>query len=370
MREQHSGFAVFVGVLIIAEGVRSVVLLIRHRSAAGRGYLGVLLVLAGASVLLRIPQADATVTRLTGIPDLGLVLRGWCTVGTAVGSAGILKVTGYTWLRTRYVLLPVVAAAAFVVVAARLAPNGPEGFVAGNCAVWFCAVIPMSAYLLAAPRMVLIGRDAGAQAQVGSYFTVAGCAATGGGLAVAVVALDLPSGGHDLGGVQLMAHSCGGVLLVLGSCSGEVARALEVLRRRRERRRIRRLWWYVEPLRQTMVGVPAGGVAARELIDICDTLVLAHQQNDDRVRERAKLVAEAASVPAQTRDDFIDAVVLRAAIENAGQQADGGGTAPETRAKFEETEPVACHEPTFRAEIAALAKLVLGNRVVRRTAFG
>ncbi|MBN9743561.1 hypothetical protein DMP23_21200 [Amycolatopsis sp. A1MSW2902] len=165
-------------------------------------------------------------------------------------------------------------------------------------------------------------------------------------------------------------QSLGGVLIATGSWYAEAADLIADFRRGLETMRIRRLWRYVEPIRRTMTDrLAAGGVLGREMIDIYDALLLARQQNCRRVRERASLVADAVGLGSRDRDEFLDAVDLRSAVVTPSRSLGAATSARVAELGVDlEEDPLDVDVAIQRAQVARLARLVLRDRVVRRTA--
>ncbi|MGW4395151.1 hypothetical protein ACWEHA_07665 [Amycolatopsis nivea] len=182
------------------------------------------------------------------------------------------------------------------------------------------------------------------------------------------------AGGPDLSGGSvwrgLLVQSLGGVLIATASWYAEAADLIADFRRGLESIRVRRLWRYIEPIRRTMTDqLAAGGVCGREIIDIYDALLLARQQNCGRVRERASLVVGAMGLGPRDRDEFLDAVELRAAVIRPRRRS--GATTCVRMRKLEldrERDSLDVDVAAQRARVARLARLVLRDAVVRRIA--
>ncbi|MYW94194.1 hypothetical protein G3I59_27245 [Amycolatopsis rubida] len=129
-------------------------------------------------------------------------------------------------------------------------------------------------------------------------------------------------------------------------------------------------WRYVEPIRRTMTDrLDAGGVPDREMIDIYDSLLIARHRNCSRVRERASLVADAACLFRQDRDEFLDAVELRAAVSGTFRLPNAVVHTPLGKLDIAvEKDPLDVAASARRAQVNRLARLVLRDGMVRRSA--
>lgn len=113
----------------------------------------------------------------------------------------------------------------------------------------------------------------------------------------------------------------------------------------------------------------AGGVPDREIIDIYDSLLVARHLNCRRVRERASLVADAAGLLRRDRGEFLDAVELRAAVSGPYRLRRVVVRTPPGKLDLAlETDPLDVDVAAQRAQVVRLARLVLQDGMVRRTA--
>ncbi|WP_134730855.1 hypothetical protein [Amycolatopsis nivea] len=371
MREPYGLVALAAGALVAAEGVRTLAVFARHRDAPGKAYLGTMLTLFGVSLAFRAPEMTAVVTETTGAPNLTTFVRGVCSLGTVIGPVGLLGLGGWTWLRLRYGVAAVVAgtgALAWLAFGASLPPDKPELF---GAVVWISGGVPGLAFAVFATRFAKIIRQSPSRVRRAGALSLVGSTSCAIGVAASLVAA---VGGPDLTGGSvwrgLLVQSLGGMLIATGSWYAEAADLVAHFRGGVESKRVRRLWCYVEPIRQTMADrIPADGVPGREIIDIYDALLLARQQNCGRVRERASLVADAAGLGARERAEFLDAVELRSAVvrprrpPSAVTSDRAGGLGVDL-----EEDPLDVDVAAQRAQVARLAQLVLRDRVVRRTA--
>ncbi|WP_033290444.1 hypothetical protein [Amycolatopsis jejuensis] len=350
------------GTLISGEGVRTLIVFTRYRRATGKAYLGMTLALFGVSVLLYAPQADAIVFGAIGVPNLMLLVRASCTLGVIIGLAGLIELSGCTWLRVRYAVVIVVAGVvllAGLVLGTMRQPGDPRLLAE---AFWISGVVPGLVCVVYVVRIGEVSLRATGRVRIAGLLTATGCLTCVAGLIALAGTPGLASGGSCS---ALVFTGGGGVLVAAGSCYGEAVNLVMALRRRRENSRIRRLWRYIKPIRETMTHRPiSGGISSRQIIDIYDALLLARQCSDGRVRARAALVAEAAGLGRPGRDEFVDAVELRSAVRNPGAARTTSG-ALDIRA---ETDPLDVDVEAQRAQVGRLARLVLRDGMVRRAA--
>ncbi|MER6766352.1 MULTISPECIES: hypothetical protein [Amycolatopsis] len=357
--------------MVTVEGVRTLIVFARHRHARGKMYLGTILMLFGTSLALRAPDAITTTTEATGVPNLTVFVRAACSLGTVIGVVGLLELSGWAWLRLRYALAAVAVgtcALAWLAFGCSRPRGGPELLAA---VVWISGAVPGLAFAAVTLRIRTVVRQASWRVRVAGTLTIAGCLVCTAGVVASLVTV---TGGPDLSGGNewrgLVVQSGGGMLVAAGSCFGEAVGLVADVRRRRENVRVRRLWRYVEPIRWTMTDrIHAGGVPSREIIDIYDSLLLARQQNCGRVRARAALVADAAGLGQRDRTEFIDAVELRAAVNRTCRRQSGAVPLEVCPLDLNvEKDPLDVDVAAQRSQVARLAKLVLRNGTVRRTA--
>ncbi|WP_406635813.1 hypothetical protein [Amycolatopsis sp. WGS_07] len=371
MREPQGWVALAAGALVAAEGLRTLIVFARHRDARGKAYLGTMLGLFGASLVLRAPQATVIATEATGMPHLTVFLRGACSLATVIGPAGLLGLSGWTWLRMRYVLTAVAAGTGVLAWIVFGGAQVQEGADLLDAVVWISGAVPGLAFAVFTMRIWRVVRQASWRVRAASELTMAGCLVCSTGVVASLITV---TGGPDLtGGTAwrgLVVQSLGGVLIAAGSCFGEAAGLAADVRRSLENLSVRRLWRYVEPIRRTMNDrLAAGGVPDREIIDIYDSLLIARHQTCGRVRERALLVADAAGLLKRDRAEFLDAVELRAAVGGACRhRGEGVSTQPGTLDLGVESDPLDVNRVAQRAKVARLARLVLRDGMVRRTA--
>lgn len=363
--------ALAVGALVAAEGVRTLVVFARHRDAKGKAYLGTMLTLFGASLALRAPEITAIVTRATGAPNLTIYVRGACSLGTVIGPAGLLCISGWTWLRMRHVLTAVAAGLGVLAWIVFGGPRVREGLEMVGAVIWISGAVPGFAFVVFTVRIRKAVRQASWRVRAAGDLTIAGCLFCSAGVAASLITA---AGGPDLTGGSawrgLVVQSLGGALIAAGSCFGEAGGLVADVRRSLENACVRRLWRYAEPIRQAMnERLHASGMPDREIVDIYDSLLLARQQNCRRVRERASLVAEAAALGRRDRDEFLDAVELRAAVSGTCRlQRVVVRTSPEKLHVDLETDSLDVDVAARRARVVRLAKLVLRDGMVRRSA--
>lgn len=357
--------------LVTAEGVRTLIVFARHRHARGKLHLGTMLVLFGVSLALRVPAATTVTTEATGVPKLTIFVRTACSLGTVIGVVGLLEHSGWAWLRLRYALAVVSVGTCALAWLAFGGPH-PRGEAELVAAIaWIGGAVPGVAFAAFTVRIRMVVRQASWRVRKAGALTIAGCLVCTAGVVASLVAV---TGGPDLSGGSagrgLVVQSAGGLLIAAGSCFGEAVGLVEDVRRRLENVRVRRLWRFVEPIRRAMTDrLHAGGVPGREIIDIYDSVLLARQQNCGRVRERAVLVAEAVGFGRRDRAEFIDAVELRAAVKRACRHQGRAVPAEVRRLDLDvEKDPLDIDVAAQRAQVARLAKLVLRNGMVRRTA--
>ncbi|MFE3173097.1 hypothetical protein ACFXPA_36025 [Amycolatopsis sp. NPDC059090] len=371
MREPLGWVALAVGVLVSAEGIRTLIVFARHRDALGKAYLGTMLALFGASLVLRAPEVTSIVTNATGGPNLTIFVRGACSLGTLIGPAGLLGLSGWGWLRLRYVLAVVAAGTGVLAWTVFGEPRRSEGVELLGAVVWIGGAVPALAFAVYTMRIRKLVRQASLRLRVAGDLTFAGCLVCATGVAASLVAV---VGGPDLTGGSawpgLVVQGLGGVLIAAGSCFGEAAGLVEDVRISLENASVRRLWCYVEPIRRTMTDrLHVGGVLNREIIDIYDALLLAQQQSCKRVRDRAVLVAEAAGLGQRDRAEFLDAIELRAAVSGSCRFLGTGKRAPSEKLNIEvETDPLDVDALVQREKVVRLARRVLRDGMVRRTA--
>jgi hypothetical protein len=167
-----------------------------------------------------------------------------------------------------------------------------------------------------------------------------------------------------------LGESVGGVLIAAGSGFGEAVAFLAGRRRQREDTRVRQLWHYLEPIRRTMSPrLPAGSSVQKQIVDICDSLLLARRSNEERVRWRSTLVADAAGMSGPERDDFADAVELRVAVDRQlGGPVGSMASPPGLDVALAEVGSFDVEPGVQRVRIARLSRLVLRDGMVLRTA--
>ncbi len=371
MRDPLGLVALATGVLVGAEGVRTMIVFVRHRDARGKAYLGTMLTLFGASLALRAPEATAIAGEVTGVPNLTIFVRGACSLGTVIGPVGLLGLSGWAWLRQRYVLTAVAAGTGVLAWTVFGWPRTPEGAELSGAVLWVSGVVPGLAFAVFTMRIRKVVRQASWRLRVAGDLTVAGCLVCSAGVVASLITV---VGGPDLTGGSpwrgLVVQSLGGLLIAAGSCFGEAAGLVADVRRRLQNASVRRLWRYVAPIRLTMTDrLHTGGVSDREIIDIYDSLLIARQQNCRRVRERASLVADAAGLLRQDRDEFLDAVELRAAVSGSSRLRRAAMRAPQGKLDIDlETDSLDVDVAAQRAQVVRLARLVRRDGMVRRTA--
>ncbi|WP_158242426.1 hypothetical protein [Amycolatopsis echigonensis] len=357
--------------LVTAEGVRTLIVFARHCHARGKLHLGTMLVLFGVSLALRAPATATVTTEATGVPNLAIFVRGACSLGTVIGSVGLLELSGWAWLRLRYALAVVAVGTCALAWLAFGGPRPRAGTELLAAIAWIGGAVPGVAFAAFTVRIRMVVRQAPWRVCKAGALTIAGCLVCTAGVVASLVAV---TGGPDLTGGSagrgLVVQSAGGLLIAAGSCFGEAVGFVEDVRRRLENVRVRRLWRYVEPIRRAMTDrLHAGGVPVREIIDIYDSLLLARQQNCGWVRERAVLVAEAVGFGRRDRAEFIDAVELRASVKRACRPRGRAMPAEVQPLNLDvENDPLDVDVAAQRAQVARLAKLVLRNGTVRRTA--
>jgi hypothetical protein len=323
--------ALLVGLAVLAEGARTLLVFRTHRGAQVRRHLGLALLFIGVSVVLRAPGLVRLIDQAAGVASLAALLRSIAAMASTVGVLGLLRLIGAVRVRLRHVGVVVGLGAAcmlwLTLASADREPSVPASASAPGYVV-ISGVFTAGVLVVYIARMLRVVPTAAQPVRTGICLTLVGFAINAAGVLLALAGIAFPRAGLQAGGWAPLLGQCAGALLVAaGSCYAEVTRQFSRLRERRRcsanKAVINRLWLYIAPLRRRMVPRPAAaGDTQRQIIDIFDALVLARRATGTRVSARAHLTVEAMGLPAERALRFRQAVELRASVEQREEHSE------------------------------------------------
>jgi hypothetical protein len=369
--------ALLVGPAVFAEGARTLLVFRTHRGAQVRRHLGLALLFIGVSVVLRAPGLVRLIDQAAGVPSLAALLRSIAAMASTVGVLGLLRLIGAVRIRLRYVGVVVGLGAAcmlwLTLAAADREPSVPASASAPGYVV-ISGVFTAGVLVVYIARMLRVVPTAAPPVRTGICLTLAGFAINAAGVLLALAGMAFPSAGLQAGGwAPLLGQCAGALLLAAGSCYAETAHQFSSLRERRrcsaKKAVINRLWLYIAPLRRRMAPRPAAaGDTQRQIIDIFDALVLARRATGARVSARAHLTMGAKGLPAERAPRFMQAVELRASVEQGEEREEGRAEDRQDVDLAPEPDTVDVGLRAQCQDLAELGRLVLRDRSVRRTA--
>jgi hypothetical protein len=369
--------ALLVGLAVLAEGARTLLVFRTHRGAQVRRHLGLALLFIGLSVVLRAPDLVRLIDQAAGVPSLAALLRSIAAMASTMGVLGLLRLIGAVRVRLRHVGVAVGLGAAcmlwLTLAAADREPSVPATASAPGYVV-ISGVFTAGVLVLYIARMLRVVPSASPPVRVGICLTLTGFAINAAGVVLALAGMAFPHIGLQAGGWAPLLGQCAGALLVAaGSCYAETTRQLSTWRQRcrcsANKAVINRLWLYVAPLRQRLAPRPAAaGDLQRQIIDIFDALILSRRATGARISARAHLTVEAMGLSAEQAPRFLQAVELRASVERGDERREIGGTDRMDVDLAPEPDTIDADLGVQRRDLADLGRLVLRDRSVRRIA--